>query len=599
MMLNAVPQTHFKALMEVQKTIPSYQRDFVWEAEDILLFVESIEEAFTENRDAYFCGSMVLFRNSQKIYEIVDGQQRTTVIFVLLAALINKLPEDTFKSNYRQNLLAKEQFQRQTQYNFTHKNGDIMKFIEDVTFDKIDRNSLGEETLALRTLYDSYETISSFVDVKFSEDNPSIIHDLILFVTEKCFVVHYLAEDMADALLTYSRLNSGGKKLGHLEVVKGLTYASAERQREEWEPLEDAWTAFWDTLTRQYKIGGNSKDKPKEIIKQETFISYFLMTYYPKQVNDFCGVLDGFPPASKLIDFLQSTEAKKSVFENPRKLLKQLTECINKVKRIRTGEHPNVTIANYYKDIALLSQSQTQPLTFILAIAESDFLQNELLEYVFRLTFIFTTSVTGSGSTSGTWRTLAKQTRELEETDLSDSEKVEKIKSLLLDKIKEFHNSNFVDFISKQDIFSSSQQLRKTLRVLELVIRRNSKVAEKSNYSDWYGERSVDIDHIHPKNLIADDSEFTNMIGNAALLNTADNRGVKDKPFDSIPKQNAYKRSEYFHARAIVSDNTENDANGSHKEAVKSLKQHTVFDDQVISERNNEIKKLFEEYLIN
>lgn len=597
-MLHAVPQTNFKALMEIQKTIPSYQRDFVWEPDDILSFVESLEESFSEERESYFCGSMVLFKNNQQIYEIVDGQQRTTVIFVLLAVLINKIQDDKYKSIYRQNYIVREQYQKQAQYNFTHKNGDILKFIEEVSFNKIDRSALAEETLALRTLYDCFEAIDGFVESKF-ESNEAKIHSFIAFITERCFVVHYLASDMADALLTYSRLNSGGKKLGQIEVLKGLTYAAAERKKEDWEPLEDSWDTFWDVLTRQYKIGGNAKDRPKEIIKQETFIAYFLMTYYPKSVNKFCGVIDGFPPASKLIDFLQSNEARDTVFENPRRLLKQLTECVGRVRSIRTGDHPNAKIANYYRDIALLSQSQTQPLTFMLTISNSNYLQEELLEYVFRLTFIFTTSVTGSGSTSGTWRALARQTRDLEETELSDKDKVEKIKGWLLDEIREYFDSHFIDFISKQDIFSSNQQLRKTLRVLELIIRRNAKIAEKNNYGDWYGERSVDIDHIHPKNLNNQDSECTNMIGNAALLNTADNRGIKDKPFESAPKQNAYKRSAYFHARAIVSDDTDNDANGAHKEAVKMLRQHTIFNDGIIFERNEEIKKLFKNYLTN
>ena len=42
-----------------------------------------------------------------------------------------------------------------------------------------------------------------------------------------------------------------------------------------------------------------------------------------------------------------------------------------------------------------------------------------------------------------------------------------------------------------------TSKLKKTLRNLEVFIRRKSGVTEKDNYSDWYGG-IVDVDHISP-----------------------------------------------------------------------------------------------------
>ena len=59
-------------IMQVPKSIPAYQRDFVWEQPLIQSYVENLYEAF-ESSESYFTGSMVFYKN-RDTYEIVDGQ---------------------------------------------------------------------------------------------------------------------------------------------------------------------------------------------------------------------------------------------------------------------------------------------------------------------------------------------------------------------------------------------------------------------------------------------------------------------------------------------------------------------------------------------
>ncbi|CAM4181076.1 DUF262 domain-containing protein [Serratia silvae] len=83
-----------------QFTIPSYQRPYVWSDDDVLLLFNDIKEACFTGDKIYFIGtvlSSLLEKNDQKIYELIDGQQRTTTLMLIAIA---------FKSAGSKTLLA-------------------------------------------------------------------------------------------------------------------------------------------------------------------------------------------------------------------------------------------------------------------------------------------------------------------------------------------------------------------------------------------------------------------------------------------------------------------------------------------------------------
>lgn len=59
--------------------------------------MEDINEGFNTNGPEYFIGSTVTCERGNHQYELIDGQQRLTTLFVCLCAfkkLLNKLGED-------------------------------------------------------------------------------------------------------------------------------------------------------------------------------------------------------------------------------------------------------------------------------------------------------------------------------------------------------------------------------------------------------------------------------------------------------------------------------------------------------------------------
>ncbi len=67
-------------------SIPNYQRDYAWKDKNFRDLWEDLEEALDYNKkgQGHFIGTMVVAKNedNKKWYDIIDGQQRTTTIFI-------------------------------------------------------------------------------------------------------------------------------------------------------------------------------------------------------------------------------------------------------------------------------------------------------------------------------------------------------------------------------------------------------------------------------------------------------------------------------------------------------------------------------------
>ena len=75
-------------------SIPNYQRDYAWDTNNVTELWEDLEEAKLINDDknntnemGHFLGTIVLAQRPDGVYDIIDGQQRATTIYLLRYAL--------------------------------------------------------------------------------------------------------------------------------------------------------------------------------------------------------------------------------------------------------------------------------------------------------------------------------------------------------------------------------------------------------------------------------------------------------------------------------------------------------------------------------
>lgn len=97
-----------KALQMGVFYIPNYQRDYAWGSEqfsdlweDLKENVGVVKEKGLSDESGHFLGTIVIAPHGYNAYDLIDGQQRMTTIFMLLTALIERSAEkDELKPQY-------------------------------------------------------------------------------------------------------------------------------------------------------------------------------------------------------------------------------------------------------------------------------------------------------------------------------------------------------------------------------------------------------------------------------------------------------------------------------------------------------------------
>jgi uncharacterized protein with ParB-like and HNH nuclease domain len=81
----------------LQFNIPIYQRLYVWDNEIVKTFLTDLKNAFqeTSNQD-YFIGSIVYVKNDWNTYDLIDGQQRNTTLWLISNVLGHDLDNYAF-----------------------------------------------------------------------------------------------------------------------------------------------------------------------------------------------------------------------------------------------------------------------------------------------------------------------------------------------------------------------------------------------------------------------------------------------------------------------------------------------------------------------
>lgn len=68
--------------------IPIYQRNYAWQEDEIRALIKDVYDSMKKSdKSVYYIGTLVTYNRGDNIYEVIDGQQRLTTIYLILKAL--------------------------------------------------------------------------------------------------------------------------------------------------------------------------------------------------------------------------------------------------------------------------------------------------------------------------------------------------------------------------------------------------------------------------------------------------------------------------------------------------------------------------------
>lgn len=237
--------------------IPSYQRQYAWGIEECQTLWNDIENfAFPEedpnqfNKEVYFLGPIVTFKNENEEKEVIDGQQRLTTLMLLLRAFYERLKSS--KSDKSLNI------KRDIEICIwlTDELGDILQDSLKLKSEVITDNMKDEFLYILQngkvenTFKSLYAQNYNFFKEKVNElinKYPDYFLLLISRLLNYCILLPIEAETQDSALRIFSTLNDRGKPLSDSDIFKAQLYnyyssiGKKDEFIERWKQLEEEW----------------------------------------------------------------------------------------------------------------------------------------------------------------------------------------------------------------------------------------------------------------------------------------------------------------------------------------------------------------------
>lgn len=181
-------------------TIPNYQRPYKWEEKNLNALLSDLKKY--REKSAYRLGSLVFHRGpGSKIYDIVDGQQRTLTLSLLVKAIfeVYRSTSDAEKSrNISDETLKKD---------LDKINIRIEGFFRKTEFSNI---------ISQNNLYNNYQAALRAVS------RPDYTEEDIRFLLHKCEVVTFVLNDVSEAFQFFDSQNARGRDLTPHDLLKAF-----------------------------------------------------------------------------------------------------------------------------------------------------------------------------------------------------------------------------------------------------------------------------------------------------------------------------------------------------------------------------------------
>jgi hypothetical protein len=260
--------------------VPDYQREYVWgekgangeggdEVEQFLHDIHSEFEAATaQDAPEYFIGTIVVCEGQDGIFDLIDGQQRTTTSFLTLCALRDALTDlgAEVPLTLKDEIAASStDWQGNTQHRlrldlqYEDAGGVLAEYSSGLA-----HSASRDGTRSIRNLANAYDAIREFLQEELDGD-PAELRRFYGYFANKVKLIRIQTPSVSRALKIFETINDRGVGLDAMDLLKNLLFMNAKP--EQFAKLK----AEWKELTQELYSAG---EKPLR------FLRYFILASF-------------------------------------------------------------------------------------------------------------------------------------------------------------------------------------------------------------------------------------------------------------------------------------------------------------------------------
>lgn len=564
----------------VKFIIPEYQRKYAWEITNCdKLWSDIIDFMDSDRKEPYFFGTVIInCTNEDTEYDLIDGQQRTTTMLILLKALLMKVNEklknmvndkdsDNLKNGLkerRRNLLSilygvdpedvfdepddeKDQkicvafAKMENKSNQEIYSNDLIEILKNLKYEEIEK----KVTHILYKQKDNKYTnfFRNFKHFYYKEklNNIDFLNKFTKTLLEKCQVIRIKSWKVDQAIEMFNSLNSDGMPLNDSDIIYSKMFARVtEEKRVE---LGEKW---------KYLVELTNDLEAKKIVTLTGLLNQKMYLYrcLNKDTINALGNIDVTTPGLRKYYTDINTDLLKRPIEFCDELI-ILAEIWNILKDntlmkvlFAFNDNSKLFLASYFNRYNAYFTKDEKSNKFLISednklkmVTDSEKIASSMLKLFTILALV------DAGYSSSNFKTfLYREEIKLANKDITNEE--------IINDFKEHINSHW-----KRD---NIKELLKDYQKNDVVYLNEYLFAEKQGV-DFTITRDIDIEHIMPQSgknidLIRSDAgidnealfnDYVNKIGNKILLEYNINRTIGNEWFRTKISTNITRKTGY------------------------------------------------------
>ena len=216
--------------------VPSYQRGYRWGEEEVRRLLTDIHDIFDEETQnaRNYCLQPIVVRRSGDQFELIDGQQRLTTLYLIYK----------YMSIESHGWLVKEpRF-----YLIYETRGESAKFLENMDM------TLRNDNIDFWFICNAYETVEKWFS-QFGDKMSTVMNYFNDYFNKYVKVIWYEVGESQDAIALFTRLNIGKIPLTSAELIKAMFLSRDNKENIDKERQEEI-ALQWDNIEKELHNDG-------------------------------------------------------------------------------------------------------------------------------------------------------------------------------------------------------------------------------------------------------------------------------------------------------------------------------------------------------
>lgn len=563
-------------------SVPDYQREYVWQSEQVEQLLTDIYGELNgsdpEMAPEYFIGSIVVCPGKDGVFDLIDGQQRMTTLFLILCAIRDRFETLGDKApgalspqiaTTSVDAHGRDVFRYRLDLQY-EDSGDVLLRIADKDKDM----AAVTRTRSIGNILNAYGSVMAFLTQQFGE-NKDALRVFYGYFINRVKLIRIQTEDVAKALKIFETINDRGVGLDSMDLLKNLLFMKSDQ--DEFEALKKVWKELQDTI---FEAG----EKPLR------FLRYFIFSRYSVEALREDEIYGWFSKNQKLCGYA----------EDSLKFAKELLDAAKAYGLFLKGCDPTGKQRPELQSLQFLGGSAARQHLILLLAGRHlpDVLFSQLVREVENLFFVY---VVSRENTRDFERNFARWAPELRKAKTADE--LQQFLQQRIEPSKAALSGRFDDSFKRM----TSDELQ-VYRLRYILAKLNQHV-ELSAYGETEGTRwlknyvanEFQIEHIQPTNPCQEaidefgevtDSAIINRLGNLVLVEKPINASLGNKAFSK--KRLVYPQSKLLLVHAI-SERPKIGANTSIDRAVRDLEPFVQWNEASVTARQTKLGSMARE----